>query len=234
MEKLGQLHRQALEDGSYDLIVVDTPPSRSALDFLDSPERLSSFLDGRLIRLLLAPARGPVRLVTRRLLGDHRRADQGPRRPDAARRADLRRRPRHPLRQLPPAGGEDLRAAAGRRHGVRGRRRARARRAARGGVLRGPAHRGRHAAGRPGGQPGQPLGAHRASRPRRRSPRPTGCARATARHWPPACCSCTPTGCASSSASSTCASASPPRTRRCRRPSSRRCRATSTTSTGCG
>ena len=64
MEKLGQLHRQALEDGSHDLIVVDTPPSRSALDFLDAPERLSSFLDGRLIRLLVAPARGPARLMT--------------------------------------------------------------------------------------------------------------------------------------------------------------------------
>ena len=64
MEKLGQLHREALEQGTYDLIVVDTPPSRSALDFLDAPERLSSFLDGRLIRLLVAPARGPARLMT--------------------------------------------------------------------------------------------------------------------------------------------------------------------------
>lgn len=64
MEKLGQLHRQARRDDSYDLIVVDTPPSRSALDFLDAPERLSSFLDGRFIRLLLAPARGPARLMT--------------------------------------------------------------------------------------------------------------------------------------------------------------------------
>ncbi|WP_208544157.1 ArsA family ATPase [Nocardioides seonyuensis] len=64
MEKLGQLHRQAQKDGTYDLIVVDTPPSRSALDFLDAPERLSSFLDGRFIRLLLAPARGPARLMT--------------------------------------------------------------------------------------------------------------------------------------------------------------------------
>ncbi len=64
MEKLGQLHRQARKDGTYDLIVVDTPPSRSALDFLDAPERLSSFLDGRFIRLLLAPARGPARLMT--------------------------------------------------------------------------------------------------------------------------------------------------------------------------
>jgi anion-transporting ArsA/GET3 family ATPase len=64
MEKLGQIHRQAQTDGSYDLIVVDTPPSRSALDFLDAPERLSSFLDGRFIRLILAPARGPARLMT--------------------------------------------------------------------------------------------------------------------------------------------------------------------------
>ncbi len=64
MEKLGQLHRQAQADGTYDLIVVDTPPSRSALDFLDAPERLSSFLDGRFIRLLLAPAKGPARLMT--------------------------------------------------------------------------------------------------------------------------------------------------------------------------
>ena len=53
MEKLGQLHHT----GEWDLIVVDTPPSRSALDFLDAPERLGRFLDGRLIRLLTAPAK---------------------------------------------------------------------------------------------------------------------------------------------------------------------------------
>jgi anion-transporting ArsA/GET3 family ATPase len=64
MEKLGQLHAESQKTGRYDLIVVDTPPSRSALDFLDSPERLSSFLDGRFIRLLLAPAKGPARLMT--------------------------------------------------------------------------------------------------------------------------------------------------------------------------
>ena len=57
MEKLGQMHREAVDSGQWDLIVVDTPPSRSALDFLDSPANLASFLDGRLIRLLLAPAR---------------------------------------------------------------------------------------------------------------------------------------------------------------------------------
>jgi len=53
MEKLGQLAAQ----GDWDLIVVDTPPSRSALDFLDAPQRLGRFLDGRMIRLLAAPAR---------------------------------------------------------------------------------------------------------------------------------------------------------------------------------
>ncbi|WP_241831891.1 ArsA family ATPase [Parafrankia soli] len=53
MEKLGQLDAS----GSWDLIVVDTPPTRSALDFLDAPNRLGDFLDGRLLRLLLAPAK---------------------------------------------------------------------------------------------------------------------------------------------------------------------------------
>jgi anion-transporting ArsA/GET3 family ATPase len=60
MEKLGQLHSL----GRWDLIVVDTPPARSALDFLDAPEHLSSLLDGRFLRLLLAPARGPLRLMS--------------------------------------------------------------------------------------------------------------------------------------------------------------------------
>ena len=59
MEKLGQLHGQT--DAPWDLIVVDTPPSRSALDFLDAPARLGSFLDGRFIRILTAPARGAGR-----------------------------------------------------------------------------------------------------------------------------------------------------------------------------
>ena len=57
MEKLGQLRAQADRDGTWDLVVVDTPPSRSALDFLDAPQRLGSFLDGRFIKLLLAPAK---------------------------------------------------------------------------------------------------------------------------------------------------------------------------------
>jgi anion-transporting ArsA/GET3 family ATPase len=59
MEKLGQLKAER----RWDLIVVDTPPSRSALDFLDAPQRLGRFLDGRMIRLLLAPAKAGGRGV---------------------------------------------------------------------------------------------------------------------------------------------------------------------------
>jgi anion-transporting ArsA/GET3 family ATPase len=60
MEKLGQL----LSQDRWDLVVVDTPPSRNALDFLDAPKRLGSFMDSRLWRLLLGPGRGIGRLVT--------------------------------------------------------------------------------------------------------------------------------------------------------------------------
>lgn len=51
MEKLWELH----EEGKWELIVIDTPPSRSALDFLDGPRRLSDFLEGRFLRLMLWP-----------------------------------------------------------------------------------------------------------------------------------------------------------------------------------
>jgi anion-transporting ArsA/GET3 family ATPase len=64
MEKLGQL----AGTGKWDLIVVDTPPSRSALDFLDAPQRMSTFLDGRMIRLLSSPARVGGRSL-RKMLG---------------------------------------------------------------------------------------------------------------------------------------------------------------------
>jgi anion-transporting ArsA/GET3 family ATPase len=53
MEKLGQLRRA----DEWDLIVVDTPPSRNALDFLDAPQRLGRFLDGRLLRILTGSAK---------------------------------------------------------------------------------------------------------------------------------------------------------------------------------
>lgn len=59
MEKLYELH----VDEGFDLVVVDTPPSRNALDFLDSPRRLIRFLDHRLYRVLMAPTRGVMKAV---------------------------------------------------------------------------------------------------------------------------------------------------------------------------
>lgn len=60
MERLADLLES---DRHWDLIVVDTPPSRSALDFLDAPKRLTALLDGRLLALLTPPARGPLRAL---------------------------------------------------------------------------------------------------------------------------------------------------------------------------
>lgn len=61
MEKLYELH----EEGEYDLVVVDTPPSRNALEFLDAPNRLTRFLEGRAFRVLTAPARGGMKVINR-------------------------------------------------------------------------------------------------------------------------------------------------------------------------
>ena len=60
MEKLHELH----EDGGYDLIVVDTPPTRHALDFLDAPNRLIRLLDNRVFRLLMMPTRAYLRVAS--------------------------------------------------------------------------------------------------------------------------------------------------------------------------
>lgn len=52
ISKLDELHRE----GDFDLLVLDTPPSRNALDFLDAPDRLTGFFQGRAIRMFLRPA----------------------------------------------------------------------------------------------------------------------------------------------------------------------------------
>ncbi len=59
MEKLYELH----DGGRFDLIVVDTPPTRNALDFVDAARRLTRLLDNRLFRLLMAPTRASLRAV---------------------------------------------------------------------------------------------------------------------------------------------------------------------------
>jgi anion-transporting ArsA/GET3 family ATPase len=59
MEKLYELHEQT----DFDVVVVDTPPTRNALDFIDAPRRLSRFLDHRLFRMVTSPGRGIVKAV---------------------------------------------------------------------------------------------------------------------------------------------------------------------------
>jgi anion-transporting ArsA/GET3 family ATPase len=60
MEKLYEL----TESGQFDIVVVDTPPTRNALDLLDAPRRLTRFLDNRLFRALLAPTRASLRVLS--------------------------------------------------------------------------------------------------------------------------------------------------------------------------
>ncbi len=60
MEKLHELH----DAGGFDLIVVDTPPTRHALDFLDAPKRLMRLLDNRIFRLLMMPTRAGLRVAS--------------------------------------------------------------------------------------------------------------------------------------------------------------------------
>ena len=60
MEKLHELH----DEGGFDLIVVDTPPTRHALDFLDAPARLTRLLDNRVFRLLMMPTRAYLRVAS--------------------------------------------------------------------------------------------------------------------------------------------------------------------------
>ncbi len=59
MEKLYELHAE----GRFDLIVIDTPPTRNALDFVDAPRRLTRFLDNRIFRLLMLPTRMGIKAL---------------------------------------------------------------------------------------------------------------------------------------------------------------------------
>ena len=59
MEKLYEL----VEEGGFDVVVVDTPPTRNALDFLEAPGRLTRFLENRLFQMLLTPTRTYLRAL---------------------------------------------------------------------------------------------------------------------------------------------------------------------------
>jgi len=60
MEKLHELY----DEGGFDLIVVDTPPTRHALDFLEAPKRLTRLLDNRVFRLLMMPTRAYLKVAS--------------------------------------------------------------------------------------------------------------------------------------------------------------------------
>jgi anion-transporting ArsA/GET3 family ATPase len=60
MEKLHELHAE----GGFELIVVDTPPTRHALDFLDAPRRLTRLLDNRIFRVLITPTRASLKIAS--------------------------------------------------------------------------------------------------------------------------------------------------------------------------
>jgi anion-transporting ArsA/GET3 family ATPase len=61
MEKLFELH----SEGRFDLLVLDTPPSRNALDFLDAPRRLTQFIEGRSLRVFMRPTGIAARVAGR-------------------------------------------------------------------------------------------------------------------------------------------------------------------------
>jgi len=79
MERLHEIHRS----GRYDLIVVDTPPTRNAIDFLEAPERMADFFSSRLLRWLITPYRSrlvnaaskPFYTIADRILGSQFLAD---------------------------------------------------------------------------------------------------------------------------------------------------------------
>jgi len=79
MERLYEIHSES----DYDLIVVDTPPTRNALDFLDAPQRMADFFSSRLLRWLIVPYRSrlvnmatkPFYQVADRILGTEFLAD---------------------------------------------------------------------------------------------------------------------------------------------------------------
>ena len=61
MEKLFELHTE----GRFDLLVLDTPPTRNALDFLDAPKRLTQFIEGRSLRMFMKPTGLAARVAGR-------------------------------------------------------------------------------------------------------------------------------------------------------------------------
>ena len=140
MEKLYELHQRT----EFDLVVVDTPPTRHALDFIDAPRRLSRFLDHRLFRMVTAPGRGVMRAVNvaaQTFLRTVSKVVGGEVIDDAVAFFRAFEGMEEGFRQRADA---VLAAPVGGRHGVRARGVPAPRHDRGGAVLRGPPRRGRH------------------------------------------------------------------------------------------
>ena len=152
MEKLYELHQEA----RYDLLVLDTPPTRHALDFIDAPERMSRFIEGRSLQFFLKPGRLGMRVVGRsggvlfsRAEADHRhRPASGP----VGVLPELRRHGAGVQRARPAGEG----AARPARHDLPARDRAAARGDRRGRLLLAAAEGGAPAVRRRGREQGPP------------------------------------------------------------------------------
>ena len=110
MEKLYELHHE----GRYDLLVLDTPPTRNALDFLDAPRRMTQFIEGRSLQVFMKPT------------GLRGTRSPGAAPPSRSRRpeADHRHRPaRRPVRVLPGLRRHGRRLPGARQAGQRAARR---------------------------------------------------------------------------------------------------------------
>ena len=183
MAKLYELDR----DHDFDLIVLDTPPSRNALDFLDAPDRLTQFLEGRALQVFLRPTGLAARVMGRGTGHGVRRAQAGDRRSTCSQ--DL-------VGLLPLALGGMIdgfkeraqagQQAAGRpRHGVPARHVAGARADRRGDLLLAQAQGRAHALRRRGRQPRPPRPARRRrGRRRQRRARPPSWATSSRAAWP--------------------------------------------------
>ena len=238
MEKLGQLRQRGRRrpPAPWDLIVVDTPPSRSALDFLDAPQRLGSFLDGRFIRMLVAPAKAAggrtCKVFSAGVGAVTGRAVEGARRPGAHRPADFvaaldttfggfRERADATYALLQAPGTAFVVVAAPEPDALR---------EARTSSSGSPRTRCRWPGWCSTGCTARPPASCRPSAawaPRSSSPT------AGSTRSPPGCCGCTPSGCSRSRASGGSYAASPRPSRGCRWPRRRRRPRTCTTSPGC-
>ena len=134
-ERLHALHG----DERFDVVIVDTPPTRNALDFLDAPGVITRFLDHPLFKVLMMPTRRGLKVLNIAAQPVLRTDRQGRRRRGARRCDRVLPGVRRDGDRVPPARRRRARAAAQRRHPVRAGRLAAGRHDRRGALLRQPA-----------------------------------------------------------------------------------------------